>query len=118
MMRIGLDVGSTTIKCVVLDDTDTIVYQSYERHFSQITQKMTELLSKIEKDVLQGKKLNLPSPVQQVWELLRPASCPLFRKYTLHVSLLPNLLRIQMSSSSSAARMQKSYSFPAGSRYV
>ena len=46
-MRIGLDVGSTTIKCVVLNDNQQIVYQSYERHFSQITQKMTELLEKI-----------------------------------------------------------------------
>ena len=30
-MRIGLDVGSTTIKCVVLNDEDQIVYESYER---------------------------------------------------------------------------------------
>ena len=40
-MRIGLDVGSTTIKCVVLNDDQQILYQSYERHFSQITQKMS-----------------------------------------------------------------------------
>ena len=59
MMRIGLDVGSTTIKCVVLNDADTIIYQSYERHFSQITQKMTDLLSKIQKDVLRGEKAQL-----------------------------------------------------------
>ena len=26
-MRIGLDVGSTTLKCVVLDDKDQIVYK-------------------------------------------------------------------------------------------
>lgn len=41
---IGLDVGSTTIKCVVLSDADQIVYQTYERHFSQITAKTVELL--------------------------------------------------------------------------
>ncbi len=50
-MKIGLDVGSTTIKCVVLDDQGAIVYQSYERHFSQITQKMSELLKKIKAEV-------------------------------------------------------------------
>ena len=42
-MKIGLDVGSTTIKCVVLDDNNQILYQSYERHYSQITEKMAEL---------------------------------------------------------------------------
>ena len=47
-MVIGLDVGSTTIKCVVLDDTKTIVYQTYERHFSQITAKTAELLEKVQ----------------------------------------------------------------------
>ena len=26
-MKIGLDVGSTTIKCVVLDDADKIIYK-------------------------------------------------------------------------------------------
>ena len=40
-MKIGLDIGSTTIKCVVLNDEGKIAYQSYERHFSQITQKLS-----------------------------------------------------------------------------
>ena len=43
-LKIGLDVGSTTIKCVVLDDRDQILYQTYERHLSQITAKTVELL--------------------------------------------------------------------------
>ena len=51
-MKIGLDVGSTTIKCVVLDADNRILYQSYERHFSQITQKMAELLKKIKTEVI------------------------------------------------------------------
>lgn len=46
-MKIGLDVGSTTIKSIVLDDAGTIVYSNYERHFSQITEKTAEALSKI-----------------------------------------------------------------------
>lgn len=37
-MKIGLDVGSTTLKCVVLDEKEKIVYQEYERHFSRITE--------------------------------------------------------------------------------
>ncbi|MGN0563900.1 MAG: acyl-CoA dehydratase activase-related protein [Candidatus Heritagella sp.] len=49
-MRIGLDVGSTTIKCVVLNDEDQIVYESYERHFSRITEKMGEMLTRLRND--------------------------------------------------------------------
>jgi len=58
-MKIGLDVGSTTIKCVVLDDGNQIIYQSYERHFSQITQKMSELLTRINQKLLKGAKARL-----------------------------------------------------------
>ena len=58
-MRIGLDVGSTTIKCVVLNDDQQILYQSYERHFSQITQKMSELLRKLKTEVLHGEPAQL-----------------------------------------------------------
>lgn len=46
-MRIGLDVGSTTLKCVVLDDNDQIVYKDYQRHFSQITTKTVGMLKDI-----------------------------------------------------------------------
>lgn len=46
-MRIGLDVGSTTIKSIVLDHAGAIVYSAYERHFSQITAKTVEALKKI-----------------------------------------------------------------------
>ena len=58
-MKVGLDVGSTTIKCVVTDDDGGILYQSYERHFSKITEKMTELLTKVKNDVIHGEKAAL-----------------------------------------------------------
>ena len=46
-MQIGIDIGSTTIKCVVLDKTGSILLSRYERHYSQITQKTTEMLRSI-----------------------------------------------------------------------
>ncbi len=46
-MKIGLDVGSTTLKCVVLDDAGNIVYKNYERHLSRITEKTAAMLSEI-----------------------------------------------------------------------
>ena len=46
-MKIGLDVGSTTLKCVATDENDNILYKKYMRHFSQITSKSAELLTEI-----------------------------------------------------------------------
>jgi len=46
-LRIGLDVGSTTIKSIVLDESGSIVYSAYERHYSQITAKAAEMLEGI-----------------------------------------------------------------------
>ncbi len=47
MKRIGLDVGSTTIKYVVLDENDSIIYTDYRRHMSRIPQITHELLFEI-----------------------------------------------------------------------
>ena len=46
-MRLGLDVGSTTIKCVVLDDQNNLLYSTYERHYSHIVEKSAELLRRV-----------------------------------------------------------------------
>ena len=50
-MKIGLDVGSTTLKCVVLNDNNQIIYKSYERHFSQIKENVVSLLHKIQSEL-------------------------------------------------------------------
>ena len=34
LLHIGLDVGSTTVKIVVLDDKLEVLYEDYQRHFS------------------------------------------------------------------------------------
>ena len=51
-MRVGLDIGSTTIKCVVLNDADQIIYSTYERHFSHILEKGKALLEKVAAEYL------------------------------------------------------------------
>lgn len=43
-MRIGIDIGSTTLKCVVTDDAGNILLERYERHYSNIHQKTAEML--------------------------------------------------------------------------
>ena len=43
-MRLGIDVGSTTVKLVLIDENDKIIYQRYERHMSSVFSKVKELL--------------------------------------------------------------------------
>lgn len=47
MKRIGLDIGSTTIKCVVLNEDGSLLFSTYRRHLSQISSKTAELLQEI-----------------------------------------------------------------------
>ena len=50
-MRIGLDVGSTTLKCIVLDGNENIIFKSYERHYSQIKEKTVAMLKKVQQEL-------------------------------------------------------------------
>lgn len=56
MYKIGIDVGSTTIKCVVLDENHNIVYKSYQRHRAMIKEKVHELALMIGQEILQGQQ--------------------------------------------------------------
>ena len=58
-MRVGLDIGSTTIKCVVLNDAGEIVFSTYERHFSHILEKGRALLEKVAAEYLPDGKAYL-----------------------------------------------------------
>jgi len=42
--RIGIDIGSTTVKTVVLSDTGELLFHTYERHFSKVREKAAEQL--------------------------------------------------------------------------
>ncbi len=46
-MKIGLDIGSTTLKCVVFNENNNLVYNEYERHFSMIREKAIDMLRRI-----------------------------------------------------------------------
>lgn len=48
-IHIGLDVGSTTVKVVVLDDSKEMLYSKYTRHYSDIRATVSKLLKSIEK---------------------------------------------------------------------
>lgn len=58
-MKIGLDIGSTTLKCVVTDDMNDLKFQSYDRHYSQITEKTANLLVEIRAAFPEEKYFNI-----------------------------------------------------------
>src|SRR5579872_1136013 len=51
LLWMGVDVGSTTVKIVVIDgDTDDILWQDYQRHDTKQPEKVLEFLTRIETD--------------------------------------------------------------------
>ncbi|WP_110463302.1 2-hydroxyacyl-CoA dehydratase [Ruminiclostridium sufflavum] len=44
LFHAGIDIGSTTVKVVILNDENKLVYSKYERHYSDIKNKLRELL--------------------------------------------------------------------------
>ena len=44
--KLGIDIGSTTVKIAILDEQNTLVFSDYERHFANIRETLTDLLHK------------------------------------------------------------------------
>ena len=57
-LRIGIDIGSTTVKVVVLDEQNQLLFRSYERHYSKARERACETLHTIQ-DQLTGKDVRL-----------------------------------------------------------
>ena len=50
-LLVGLDVGSTTVKAVVVDAaTDAMLWQDYQRHETRQPEKVLEFLQRMEKE--------------------------------------------------------------------
>lgn len=50
-MKLGIDVGSTTVKLVILDEDNNIKYSRYERHMSDVFEKVRELLQALSENI-------------------------------------------------------------------
>ncbi|MBQ7582836.1 MAG: 2-hydroxyglutaryl-CoA dehydratase, partial [Lachnospiraceae bacterium] len=48
MYRLGIDIGSTTVKIALLDANNQIIFSDYERHFANIQETLHSLLKKAE----------------------------------------------------------------------
>ena len=50
IVHIGLDVGSTTVKIVVMNDKQETIYTNYTRHFSDTKNTICNVLEQLSKD--------------------------------------------------------------------
>ncbi|MCI5622632.1 2-hydroxyacyl-CoA dehydratase [Anaerostipes sp.] len=46
MKRLGIDIGSTTVKVAVIDEQHNILFSDYQRHFAKIQETLASLLKK------------------------------------------------------------------------
>ncbi len=44
--KLGIDIGSTTVKIALLDSQDNILFSDYERHFANIQETLADLINK------------------------------------------------------------------------
>ena len=58
ILRVGIDIGSTTVKVVVLDEDNKLLFRSYERHYSKARERACETLRSIG-DMLAGRDVRL-----------------------------------------------------------
>ena len=47
--RLGIDIGSTTVKIAIIDKDNNILFSDYERHFANIQETLANLLVKAKK---------------------------------------------------------------------
>ena len=57
-LRIGIDIGSTTVKVVVLDAQNKLLFRSYERHYSKTRERTCETLRGL-RGLLGGQQVQL-----------------------------------------------------------
>ncbi|WP_207710489.1 2-hydroxyacyl-CoA dehydratase [Aminipila butyrica] len=46
-MKLGIDVGSTTVKVVLMNENNNIIFKRYERHMSNIFEKVSQLMEEL-----------------------------------------------------------------------
>ncbi len=51
MKRVGLDIGSTTVKVAVLGENDELLFSRYQRHFSDIRKTVADIVSEVSETV-------------------------------------------------------------------
>ena len=87
-LRVGLDIGSTTVKAVVLDQSDALadaLFSDYRRHHANVRAPWPDYWptsTRSWKSLAEAtSRFAWPSPVQAVLPLQTASTCPSFRSH-------------------------------------
>ena len=51
MIKVGIDIGSTTAKIVVLDEYDKIIFSAYERHNAKVRDLLISFMKNLQSQI-------------------------------------------------------------------
>ena len=57
--KMGIDVGSTTVKIVIVDSHSQIIYKTYKRHQANIQQTLVQELQEVDKQYTDAVNYNI-----------------------------------------------------------
>ena len=80
-LRIGIDIGSITVKVVVLDEQNQLLFRSYERHYSKTRERTCETLQGLT-GLLGGQEVQLLITGSAGLGVARPLGWTLSRRST------------------------------------
>ena len=47
VIHVGIDIGSTTVKSVVMDENENVIYTLYKRHFSDTKKTVCDVIEEL-----------------------------------------------------------------------
>lgn len=110
--RAGIDIGSTTVKLVVLDDADEILYGEYRRHQAHTQETLSTLLEEAKKSVGEC-ELQVCITGSGAINLGKALDISFVQEVVAVATALKNVRRRRMWRLNLAARMLRSYTLPA-----
>ncbi|MCM1164455.1 MAG: 2-hydroxyacyl-CoA dehydratase [Lachnospiraceae bacterium] len=51
MKRVGLDIGSTTVKAAIIDENNKLLFGRYQRHFSDIRKTVSDIVAEVGSEI-------------------------------------------------------------------
>lgn len=105
-ITVGIDMGSTTVKFVILNEHNEILYKSYDRHKSKAKEMVYDKFKSL-KSLLARKKSRWQLPVQPDSVLLHLGNLPFVQEVFACGEAVKKYDRNVMSSLNWVARMPK-----------
>ena len=111
-LHMGIDVGSTTVKVVVLDENNNTLFAEYRRHFSDIKSTVKGLFAEV-KEVVKNEQFTVVITGSGGLLLSKMLDLPFVQEVIANKTAIKHLCLKQMLLSNLAVRMQKSFIFRA-----